>query len=422
MKETLLIDKLANTSKFKKLQDLGIKLFENQRRFDLLSVYEELIDEMVWSKLFAYLLDSTKNHGLDQIAFRNLLEQIPQLKSFSKLLPTAENTQTISIKEWKAEKNRRIDILIKLIDKNGVPKGIVGIENKVESGEQNNQIRDYQKSIISNFPKIPKIILYLTPDGRKSKTSDESTECICYNISYNVILKICEHIIPNYNGQAKIFLEALKNHIMKLTGSQLIDDEASKLIKDLYKNDEYRQAIKLIQQYSPNTKRVFDELFISLKKSKKLPFKIDNIKVHYFPTTSSNPYEFKLYITELTEIGKNKGFHGIYMLSCESSNPDIDDFFILRLTVGFVNKKFKDLASRQQLRNKTTNAFSFKKNSIGDDKHWGPWTSVWTGNSYKLVDMGDRDVEGLKKLLINGIKDTYEEYKLGLKKLTRIRL
>jgi hypothetical protein len=36
--------------------------------------------------------------------------------------------------------------------------------------------------------------------------------------------------------------------------------------------------------------------------------------------------------------------------------------------------------------------------------------------------MGAKDVEGLTALLTNGIKQTYDQYKLGLKKLAKLRL
>jgi hypothetical protein len=419
MTETSLIYKLTETNEFKKLQKIGLQIHDNQRQFDLLTVYKELIDEMAWSRLFAYLLDSTQNHGLGQSAFRKLLEIIPELKVFSKSLPADKDTETLCVTEWKTENSRRIDILIKLTDKKGTIKAVVGIENKVDSGEQNDQVRDYQKSLIKAFPRIPKVLIYLTPDGRITETADDDLSCPALSVSFDSISTVCEQIKTQTTTQGQIFLSVLKNHIDKLTNNQIMDKEALQLIKKLYQDPAHRQAIKLIGQYSPNTRSVFEDISNRLGKSKVLPFTIDEIV--YYPETSSNPHEFKLYIRELSDIVQNKGFDPIYMLHCENKNPDIGDIFTLRIAMWYYGFKGKDAASRSSLREKVSSNFAFP-NSLGTDRHWSQWICIWTGNSYKLSDLGEKDVEGLTALLTNGIKQTYDQYKLGLKKLAKTRL
>jgi len=421
MNETVLINKFAETSEFKQLQSVGLQIHDNQRQFDLLSVYKELIDEMAWSRLFAYLLDSTQNHGLDQATFRKLLQQIPDLKQFVKSLPSETKTKTICVTEWKTETSRRVDILIKLIDKKGKINAVVGIENKVDSGEQNDQIRAYQKSISIAFPKIPKVLLYLTPDGRLTETGDNDIKCPCFPVAYDIVSKVCEQINSSIDGQGHIFLSVLKNYIDKLTNTQIMDKEALQLIRKLYKDPEHRQAIKLISQYSPNIRSVFDDLALKLNNSKVLPFPIKHASIDFYPKTSPNPHEFKIYIDDLRDIVDSKVFVPSYILHCENSNPDVGDIFTLRIAILYSNFKGRDVASRQSIRDKVQNGFSFT-NSLGTNKHWSQWICVWTGNSYKLTDMGDNDVKGLKALLTKGIKDTYQDYKTGLKKLAKTRL
>jgi len=417
MTETSLIYKLTETNEFKKLQKIGLQIHDNQRQFDLLTVYKELIDEMAWSRLFAYLLDSTQNHGLGQSAFRKLLEIIPELKVFSKSLPADKDTETLCVTEWKTENSRRIDILIKLTDKKGTIKAVVGIENKVDSGEQNDQVRDYQKSLIKAFPRIPKVLIYLTPDGRITETADDDLICPALSVSFNSISIVCEQIQTKTTGQGQIFLSVLKNHIDKLTNNQIMEKEALQLIKKLYQDPAHRQAIKLISQYSPNIRSVFDDLTSNLKNSKALPFSMDEKSIYYYPSKSSNPREFKLYIKELSDIGK--GFDPYYMLHCKNTNPDFGDIFTLRLALWDLNYESRD--DVKAVRDKVQNAFSFT-NSLGTNEHWAHWICIWTGNSYKLTDMGAKDVEGLTALLTNGIKLTYDQYKRGLKKLAKLRL
>ncbi len=420
MNDTTLINKLTETSEFKNLQEVGMLIHESQRKFDLLTVFNELIDEMAWSKLFAYLLDSNQNHGLGQSAFRVLMQQLPELMSFSKSLPKEEGTRITCITEWSTESSRRLDILLKITDQKGKIKAVVGIENKVDSGEQNDQIRDYQNSLCFSFQNISKLLIYLTPEGILAQTSDENKKCPCVSVSYRVLSNVCEQLLLNSKGQGELFLEILKNHIDKLTNNQKMEKEISELVKELYFDKENRLAIKLINQYTPNVKNVFDEIETRIMASNNLPFSLNNIFFKYHPEKSNTPKEFKIYIPELYNIGNKNGFHGLYMLHSEQTKPDIDDFFSLRLMVGFYDKRYNTY-DKQAHRNKTLSMFKLPE-SFGTNKHWWNWTCVWTSESYKLVDLGKKDVEGLYKLLINGINATFDEYKEGLKKLARIKL
>ncbi len=425
MNYTELIKNLFETAQFKELLKLGSRIHDTQRQFDLLSVYEELIDEMAWSRLFAYLLDSTKNHGLGQSAFRKLIQLIPNLKLFSKSIPADINTKTLCVTEWNTENSRRLDILIKLIDSKGEIKAVVGIENKVDSGEQNDQIRDYQKSLSKAFPEIPKVLIYLTPDGRTPETADSDLNCPALSVSYDGISTVCEQIVceqikTQTTTQGQIFLSVLKNHIDKLTNNQKMDKEALQLIRELYQDPDHRQAIKLISQHSPNVRSVFDDISIRLSKSKSLPFEIEKTSIDYYPKTSSNPHEFKLSIDELSDIG-HKGFGPIYMLHCENPNPDFGDIFTLRIALWYSDFEGKNATTRNSLRDKVSKNFAFP-NPLGTNRHWAKWICIWTGDSYKLRDLGEKDVEGLTALLTDGVKQTYDQYKLGLEKLAKTRL
>jgi hypothetical protein len=297
MTKVELINNLTATFEFKELQSLGLKIHNEKRKFDLLTVFEELLDEMAWSRLFAYLLDSTQTHELSQKVIRLILERNSQVINFQKLLPSENQTESICITEWKTEKGRRIDILIKVIDNLGNIKAVIGIENKVDSGEQKDQIRDYQKSLIHSFPNIPKVMFYLTLDGKFSETSDNKEECPYFTVSYSNISSVCSEIIQETSGQAQLFLTVLKNHIDKITNTKVMDKEAIQHIKNLYKNREYREAFKLINEYSPNVKNIFQEI----SKSEKFP--ADTL-VDYYPRTNSNPHEFKVHFNELYEITK----------------------------------------------------------------------------------------------------------------------
>ena len=90
-------------------------------------------------------------------------------------MPSEEESEIITTTEWYTKNGRRLDICIEIQDnKSKKIKAVIGIENKVNSGEQMNQISDYQKSLIKRYSNVPKLIFFLTPDGRNPNTSDSN--------------------------------------------------------------------------------------------------------------------------------------------------------------------------------------------------------------------------------------------------------
>ena len=107
-----------------------------------------------------------------------------------------------------------------------------------------------------------KFLIYLTPDGRLTQTSDENNYCPCISISYDILSIVCKKISSKATGQGQVFLSILQNYIDKQTNNKLMNKEAIQLIRKLYSDNNYRQAIKLLSQYTPNTKTVFDEVIV----------------------------------------------------------------------------------------------------------------------------------------------------------------
>ena len=105
------------------------------------------------------------------------------------------------------------------------------------------------------------------------------------------------------------------------------------------------------------------------------------------------------------------------MLYCNPINkiPDIGDTFTLKIMLWIEELKNVNNASKNEIKSKVNKFFKFP-NPIGINEEWGQWICLWTGENYKLVDMGDEDVKGLKKILINGIEKTYNDYKKGMEK------
>lgn len=415
------IELLIQTSEFTELQRIGTELEAEKKRFDLLSVFKNLIDENAWSRLFAYLFDSTKEHGLKQKALREWLQCESKsndfIKSFLAKLPCEQNSESITITEWRTEPGRRLDIYIEIKDTlSHSTAGIIGIENKVNSGEQIEQVSHYQEEIIKRFPKVPnKLIFFLTPDGRKSLTSYSTKDCPCVPYSYQSIIDVCDKLKPEAND-ASTFLSVLRNHISKLINYNEMEEEIRSKIHKLYENKKYREAIKLIGQYAPNIRYVFEELHEKFKKVKELNIRVKEYncdKEGSGPFITKETCQFQLYFDDFEGVDKN-GYSPRYILNSYEKNPDVGNRLVVQLMLRDEDRK--DEGSRVELRKKALKSVKFPE-SRSDLKNWDFYINIWESESYTLKDLGPKDIEGLTKLICKSINETYDPLKIALKKL-----
>jgi hypothetical protein len=121
-------------------------------------------DENKLSDILAMLLDPQGTHGQQNLFLKSFVAKLklnsePSLQD-AKVVREAI-TDTLS-------RNRRIDILVKT-------KGFVlAIENKVDSGEQQDQLKDYHEHL-KNLPQKNYCLVFLTPEKRESISIPDQT-------------------------------------------------------------------------------------------------------------------------------------------------------------------------------------------------------------------------------------------------------
>jgi hypothetical protein len=116
-------------------------------------------DENKLSDILADLLDPKGNHGQGDLFLRLLFKQL-ELGSDAKLTKDAtvhREAPTHGIQKYL----RRIDVLVEA----GI---LLAIENKVDSIEQHEQVKDYLEHLryCTQVRPAPSMLIYLTPDGR----------------------------------------------------------------------------------------------------------------------------------------------------------------------------------------------------------------------------------------------------------------
>lgn len=199
--------------------------------FDILKISNA---ELKHSIVLSYIFSPNETHNLGtkplELFFKMLSvnKQIGQLEVFD-LLDIDYNDFNI-IREYK-----NIDLLIKS-NKNKIA---VCIENKIWTGEHDNQLNRYKEIIDEEYKDYMKIYLYLTPEGYEASDNENWA-----NISYNDILEIIEKLnLVQVNSKVQMLIEDYKKNIRR----KIMDDfELKELCNKIYRK--HKKAFDLIYE------------------------------------------------------------------------------------------------------------------------------------------------------------------------------
>lgn len=397
MKKTASLDEILSHSE---IVELGINesiLIELNQELNIFSHFEGIFNENVWTRIFAFLLDSKSKHGKGIDIFNHWIDIVSKERNeLSELFINKLSTRAHSIHtkiEWSTEHGRRVDLLIKISDESGSIIGVIGIENKVNSAEQEAQISDYQKSIQSVFPNIPKIILYCTPDGRESKTSiKEYTDCPCLSISYLSFQAICSNFSKDTEGELQLILKSTDRYLKMILAKEKRRILLEKTFDDSLPFNERNK-------YSP-VLPFFNKFEIFLRQNHKLLFKGG------FKTFSTN--ELDVFVEELRS--PDNMMVPCYMLHSDKKEPRIGDYFVVRLMIHSKRIHKLKVKDKQPILNDILEKMKIP-NSRNEPKHWDPWVNIWTSEKYQLIDMDEQDMRNMLQLLSKSIDTTFTQLK-----------
>lgn len=245
-----------------RLQDLVVHNPELERleglldRFNVFEALGAVRQEVRHSEFLAFLLNPRQNHGLgDQFVKRLLQESISQADYFQPITPIdldVWDLDDIEIRrEWQS-----VDILI--LD--GLHQLAVIIENKIFSGEHDDQLVRYKQLVKTHYPGYRIIGLFLTPEGEVA--SDSSFIAI----SYTLICQIIEDIIQTRETTLGRDVLALMSHYVEMLRRHIVgESEIEKLCQQIYRK--HQRALDLIYEYRPDQQAVIKDFLCELVSS-----------------------------------------------------------------------------------------------------------------------------------------------------------
>ncbi len=137
-------------------------------------------------------------------------------------------------REW-----RNIDLLISCEE----PRFVLAIENKIDSGEHDEQLERYKDAVVkgSEFAGIKSLLVFLTPKG--DIPSDKDWVSYSYADLHQAFTRACKVNAGAIGADVAVFL----HHYLDLIGNQFMEDEdLDKLCRQIYSN--HRQALDLIRE------------------------------------------------------------------------------------------------------------------------------------------------------------------------------
>ncbi len=242
-----------------KLQSLVVHNPELERleslldRFNIFEALGAVRQEVRHSDFLAFLLNPRQNHGLGDLFVKRLLQEAIAQADFSQPVTPIDldiwDLDDIEVRrEWQS-----IDIFI--LD--GLHQLTVIIENKIYSGEHDDQLKRYDQLVKQHYPGYRVLGLFLTPEG------EEASDQGYIAISYSLICKLVEDIIHSRETVLGRDVLALMNHYVEMLRRYIVgESEIEKLCQQIYRK--HQRALDLIYEYRPDQQAAIKDYLCEL--------------------------------------------------------------------------------------------------------------------------------------------------------------
>ena len=215
---------------------------------NIFNVLKLVRTEIRHSNMLAWLLDANESHGLGDLFIRELMNPFVAGKENNIDWLMMDYTSCSVRREW-----RNIDILIFSESE----KKMIVIENKIDSGEHDNQLEVYFNRLNQDphFSAYDAIYLYLTPDGR-TPSIPETWQILDYDTLIDVLARVRKKRELSIESQVLIdnYINIVRREIVK-------DTELIEICQKIYRK--HRVALDLIFDNKPDEKGDIKTMLVS---------------------------------------------------------------------------------------------------------------------------------------------------------------
>lgn len=253
--------------------------------------------ELTHSSVLAWLLRDEANKEFRQKFVDKIATAKPELGlSVPKLNdPGDPRLKPEIVKTEEGDKTSRIDVFAHFESL----KLVIGIEVKVWAGEQDDQVERYQNLLCQKHPDDRKVVVFLTPRGRKPKTADESNIHVpVLAMSWGCVSEIIKEMrsaLGDENNFRMQFLQHLERNIV------MNEREEKRIVRELLSEgdnaatlDKIIENMPSLRDYSAQWKRIV---------AKVCGVKEDSLEEYIYPAERGIVKELKLVPREWQDAG-----------------------------------------------------------------------------------------------------------------------
>lgn len=351
--------------------------------------------EIKHSAFLAWLMDPSAPHAMGDRFLRFLLARLledNQAEGFASV--TVDDLSDVIVTR---ERESNIDILVRTRDR----RLIICIENKVDSGLHDQQLKKYWHYIEKTYGDYRhKIYVFLTPRG-DDVPEEECEERDWFPLSYSTIAQVLESLRPAASERTGILID---DYVDLLKEENIVEDvELNQLASNLYKR--YADVFNLVNDRCGGTsvvanalRGVYLEVLEQLKNEHKIsdcsPLDMTGIYLS-FQTRRMDEFLHAENLPESGSWGKNStAYH--YWIYPPLLAPSI------KLEVGPLNQSEDIIYKMRELQN----AGNSRKSPITNLDRYRTIKRIQTGiDASSMNDDDELDVNDIKRRLIGKIED-----------------
>ncbi len=388
---------LASSEDILRIDTIKERLSFLKTEFNLFFFFENIFNELEWTRIFSFLLSSKQTHSLGVNFFIDWINVVAAnnktVAAFIKKINFKKIKSVKTTTEWSTQNGDRLDLLIELINNEGRIIGVVGLENKVNSGEQIEQVSRYQNEMVRVFKEPEKIILFCTPDGRKSLTAANIKDCPCAEIDYSSFKNVCDKYRTATSGEVLLIMESLSKFLEKMLLQlelEKINNKINSKLGNPAQKTDYSDSIILFNKFHD---MVYEKNF-------KAPY----INEFYFRSWGRWAMEF--WIREKKCYIDGELFIPAYLFEFQSKEPHVGDKYIIRFMLYWEKVYRKPKEIKNAIVNEVVDFFAIPDNR-NKGRHFSRWINIWCSETFIVEDMGARDLQTFEEQLIIAIEKTY---------------
>ena len=255
--------------------------------FNIFEAMGVVRQELRHSDFLAFMLNPAEKHGLDDLFLKRFLIRVLSDADEPLISPIQINVTSLSNSIVERE-TQNIDILIY-----DTISGLVCIvENKIFSGEHNNQLDRYLQAVQRRFPSVKTIIpVFMTPDG--TPPAGDNSPYIPF--SYAQVADIMEQVRQAQKSMLGADVNTMIRHYVTMLRRHVVtDSDIAELCRQIYRS--HKAAIDLIIEHMPDLRQELADYLLTLVSSEPtfVPIRASKSNVRFILQDWHNIPEFNM--------------------------------------------------------------------------------------------------------------------------------